>query len=420
MPALFPLRLTATPPPALAAGLACLFAVGTGVAQQAEPASANAREVLEVQRAAGLRPTGIAPKVAQDRIVVPGDTLNVTVEEQPDLNKTYGVAGDGTISLDTFGRVNVAERSLEGARLAIVEHLEARYFKKATVTVSISNYVQGSVYVTGALARGSALELPFKGDELLTVFEAVTKGGGLAPRADGRNVKILRWKPGTGMQREIVVVDVAYMYETFDFSRDEYLRPRDILFVPELGGDDSREVLYLGEAGSPGYKPWSPNLNVLRLVAAYGYSSSAQLDSARILRPNRSGGYNTLPVDIALLLSGDMSQNLPIQAGDIVYIPRAGQSRAGVAYFFGQVSRQGPFELPLRGEMMLSQALLNLGASPFAKTDRITVIRKDPTTGKKSRLEFNAQKIWDTGNIEDDLPLQDGDVIMVGEKIFSL
>ena len=388
------------------------------VRAQAPAAKPSTRDAMEAKLAAGKPP--LPAVVSQDRIVVPGDTLNVTVEEQPDLNKTYGVAGDGTISLADFGRVNVAERSLEGARLAIVEYLEGRYFKKATVTVSISNFVEGAVYITGVSGRGGAMEIPFKGDELLTVFEAITKAGGLGARADGRNVKILRWKPGAGMQREIINVDVKYIYDTLDFSRDEYLRPRDILFIPELGGDDSQEVLYLGEVSAPGYHSWAPNLNMLRMVAAHGYTSSAQLDSARILRPNKSGAYSTIPVDIALLLNGDMSQNIPIQPGDIVYIPRAGMSRAGVAYFFGQVSRQGPFELPMRGEMMLSQALLNMGASAFAKTDKVKVIRRDPTTGKKSVLEFNAERIWKDGNIEDDLPIQDGDVIMVGEKIFSL
>lgn len=354
------------------------------------------------------------------RIVVAGDTLNISVEEQPDLNSTYGVAGDGTISLGQFGRVSVGERTLEGARQAVVDYLEGKYFKKATVSLSISNFVEGSVYVTGLGGRGTT-EIPFKGDQLLTVFEAITKAGGLGPRANGRKVKILRWKPGGGMDREIVTVDVQHMLETLDLSRDEYLRPRDTVMIPALDGDEeAQEVLYLGEVASPGYHPWNSRLNMLRMVASHGYTSEAQLDSARILRPTKSGEYSSINVDIALLLSGDMSQNIPILPGDMIYIPRIGMNRAGQVHFYGEVARKGPYPLPVRGDKMLSLALMEVGVSPYAKTKEVQVTRRDPATGKKQTLNFNVEQIYKTGNIEDDLPLLDGDIIMVGEKIFSL
>ena len=202
------------------------------------------------------------PSPDAEHKILSGDRLNVTVEEQPDLNTAYGVDGDGTILIKDLGRVAVAGLTLEDASGAIKSYLENKFFKSANVSITLAQFVQGRAFVTGAVGggggensrgagaafafgSGGTFSISFSGDQFVTVFEAIIQAGGLHPRANSSEVMILRWKPGS-IQREVRYVDVRAMFENQDFTNDEYLRPRDIVYVPPLGGDESHEVLVLG------------------------------------------------------------------------------------------------------------------------------------------------------------------------------
>jgi hypothetical protein len=50
------------------------------------------------------------------------------------------------------------------------------------------------------------------------------------------------------MERQSIEVNVQAMLDTMDFSKDQYLRPRDIIVVPSRGEEEGRnEFLALGE-----------------------------------------------------------------------------------------------------------------------------------------------------------------------------
>ena len=134
------------------------------------------------------------------------------------------------------------------------------------------------------------------------------------------------------------------------------------------------------------------------------------------MRTAENGKVDTIGVDIHALFNGlDFTQNHALQPGDIFYIPPPNFANAGSVFFLGQVGRQGPFPLPFNEELGLARAMMDVGPSDFAKLTKVKVRRF--IDGKKVELEFNVQKIMDTGNFEDDLPLQNGDQIMVEEAI---
>ncbi|MFO1490883.1 MAG: polysaccharide biosynthesis/export family protein [Kiritimatiellia bacterium] len=366
-------------------------------------------------------PPGVVPPGAAllQRKIVSGDVLSLRVQEQPSLNKDYGVSGDGTINLPEMGRVQVAQFTMEEATRAVKLYLEDHYFKRATVTLSISDFVKGSIFITGGIGSGGGrMEIPYKGDELISLYEAIVQAGGLAPRADRTKVKILRWKPGQGLQRDVVNIDMSPMFDKLDFTNDEYLKPRDIVVVPMVDGNESQEILLLGAVGGMGYHAWTEGMTLLRLLAnTGGPSSSASPESARILRPSRGGQYNILPVDINQLFAGNMTFNIPLMPGDIIYVPLASAAKQGQVWLLGQVAKIGPMDLPLRGEMTISQALLNAGWGPFPKKGSVE-LRRRGADGKKLTLTVDVGRILDTGEFEIDVPLQDGDQIYVPEALF--
>lgn len=362
-----------------------------------------------------------AGEVYLSRKVVAGDRLRITVKEDARISGEYTVAGDGTIDFGYLGRVSVADRTVAEVGDTLKRMLEQTFFKTATVSVEVSEYVEGAILVMGAV--GHTGQIPYRGDQAITLLDAIVMSGGLARGAAGTEVRILRLKPGAGMQRETLTVDVQSMFEDLDFSKDQYLRPRDIIFVPSLGeGEEgAAEFLALGAVGSPGFHPYSEGLDVIRAVMrAGGFSRDGAWDSARILRPDKTGRYSIVPINLLRLFgAAEMAENIPVYAGDILFIPLSQQASRGQVYLLGEVGKPGPINLPLSQNVTLAKTILASGGlGKFANDSKVKIIRTAPN-GTKQTLYVDVGRILKTGAFEDDVPLEDGDVIIVPEKLLS-
>ena len=356
------------------------------------------------------------------RTIMPGDRIRMTVAEQPDLDRVYAVAGDGTIDVELLGRTRIADLTSAEAADLVESRLEEGFFRKATVTIEVADFVEGNVIMTGAISSPGSMA--FSSDQIMTLTEAILSRGGLTRRAAGTEVKIVRWKPGGSMEREIITVDVQSMLEDLDFTGDQYLRPRDLVVVPSLGegADRMNEYLTLGEFGSPGFHPWSPNLDMIRAVTrAGGISREGILTAARVLRQDPdTGQYSAIPVDLSLLFgAADMSMNIPVRAGDILFVPSARQATRGTIYLLGEVASQGAVSLPMNQEATLAKTILGSGGfARFANESRVRILRTGPD-GNKQTLHVDVGRILKTGAFEDDVPLLDGDVVIVPERILT-
>ncbi|MGD9875007.1 MAG: SLBB domain-containing protein [Kiritimatiellia bacterium] len=352
--------------------------------------------------------------------ILPGDRLSIILDEQPELNAEYAVAGDGTIDFPMIGRIHVAELTTEAAADLIENELEGKYFKDATVRVNVSEFVEGAILMLGALNQPGTI--PYKGDRNITLLEAIASCGGLSEQAAGNEVRILRWKPGGGMERQVITVDVQAMTQNMDFSNDQFLRPRDIVMVPTLDATQAREeFLALGQLGNPGFYPYSENMDVIRAITrAGGLTMHAQMGAARLLRRKADGAYEAITLDLSRLFGGgDMSMNYPILPGDIIFVPTQGQASGGVVYILGAVMNQGAVELPLEQQVTLAKTVLKAGGfTKFANENKVKVLRTAPD-GTKQTLIVDVGEILKTGLFENDIPLKAEDVIIVPEKILG-
>ena len=97
--------------------------------------------------------------------------------------------------------------------------------------------------------------------------------------------------------------------------------------------------------------------------------------------------------------------------------PRTGirEEELDVVTVFGQVIRQGKYELPANEDMTISQAiLLSGGFAQFANPKKVKLVRKTPQ-GNKTIL-VNVDQVMRRGDLEKDIFLRRGDVIIVDEK----
>lgn len=97
--------------------------------------------------------------------------------------------------------------------------------------------------------------------------------------------------------------------------------------------------------------------------------------------------------------------------------PRTGirEEELDVITVFGQVIRQGKYELPTNEDMTISQAiLLSGGFAQFANPKKVKLVRQTPQ-GAKTIL-INVDQVMRRGNLDKDVYLRRGDVIIVDEK----
>jgi protein involved in polysaccharide export with SLBB domain len=110
--------------------------------------------------------------------------------------------------------------------------LQREYFIHATVIVGLdaaSSKSRGTVYVSGRVNAQGSVELP--PDDRFTVSKAILKAGGFAEFADKRKVKLVRNKPGGGV--EAIVVDVDAVLANGRIDKDPLLQSDDRIIVPQ-------------------------------------------------------------------------------------------------------------------------------------------------------------------------------------------
>ena len=128
-----------------------------------------------------------------------------------------------------------------------------------------------------------------------------------------------------------------------------------------------------------------------------------------------------IPVNVARLFgAADMSMNVAIRAGDILFFPSKEQASGGQVYVLGEVAQPTILPLPLDHDMTLARLILTSSqSSEFSNLKSVKIKRVAPD-GSKQVLEVNVERILKTGDFEDDVKLQPEDVIIVPQKIFNV
>ena len=163
-------------------------------------------------------------------------------------------------------------------------------------------------------------------------------------------------------------------------------------------------VRILGEAYAPGTYELPSIITLFNaLYAAGGPSDTGTFRNIQLKRQNGA----TRRVDLyRLLMTGDSSQDIPLQPGDIILLPPA----SSLVAIRGEVKRPAIYEL-LPGERLKEAIALAGGAKPSGVTQRVSVESVRPGIERR-QVDANLLK----GTKADNPPLYDGDSV----EIFSI
>ena len=201
-------------------------------------------------------------------------------------------------------------------------------------------------------------------------------------------------------------------------AKDYFVNPQISITIKE---HHSLHYNISGAVKSPGLYEMTSRATLLELIAKSGGVTAARGNVAYIMRdldnpePEESTGEisasEPIKVDLQVLLDqGDMSRNIMLQTGDVVYIPL--ESSLDVAeskiYVEGEVTRPGVYTYQ-PGLKALKACVLAGGFTKFAAANRARIIRKKGDEQEIIKINLEDVKKGSIGDLE----LMPGDLIHI-------
>ena len=316
-------RATATLPLLVLALVACAPArVGDPLVLPL-PAEASVPAVDSTQVAL---PLDVPSTAAGALRIGPGDQLDITVLDAPELTRAVRVDGAGRVSLPLVGEIAAGGLTPREFELRLADTLGARFIRNPQVTVQIAEMQSRGVSVVGAVARPGVFQVR----EARPLLELLALAGGLAPTAGDRVIVVRAAATGVdgradGTATDVgtaaptaVTVGVRALLESGSAEANVLVHPGDQVKVVPAG-----LAYVVGEVRRPGAFPLGRGaaLTVLRAIAmAEGLAPNAARGRAMVIRTDRSGARVQLPVDVGGVLAG-RTPDVVLQPEDVVFVP---------------------------------------------------------------------------------------------------
>ena len=254
-----------------------------------------------------------------DYEIGPGDVLKVVVLGQAEMTGEFRVDPEGMINYPILGKIKASGHSALEVERKLTLLLADGYLRRPQVTVTVAEYASQKVFVTGEVSRPGAWAL--KADRSLLAL--LSELGPLGPNAG----------------HEVIVI-----------------RP------PAAGAAEAGTPAAPSAEGGEGEVPPEASSTTPATAAAAGPDAATAL-------PFAVPGAEVFRISLLELQSGNPEKNLPLQAGDTVYVPRAAQ-----VYVMGSVARPGALRYQ-EGMTVLQALTLAGGVTERGSAGRTKVIR---------------------------------------------
>ena len=175
----------------------------------------------------------------------------------------------------------------------------------------------------------------------------------------------------------------------------------------------SQKIMVFGMIKKPGAYYLKDKTLVLDLLTQIEQTGE-EIGRMVILRKKTSGEEETISVDLhALVLNGDLSQNIEILGGDKIIVSES-IAQSQQVYVLGEVKTPGPYKI--EQDMSVLEALRMAGGfTDFANKAKVKLIREE--NGKKKNIIISLDKIR-KGDKSQDVTLQAGDVLVALKSWF--
>jgi polysaccharide biosynthesis/export protein len=302
------------------------------------------------ERLRSLAVNSSRPSQPSDYVIGAGDLVNVQVFDVPEMSRELRVSQTGTIGMPLVPvRLQVAGLTEIQAERKITEVLEAKgLISHPEVSVTVKEKKSRPITIVGAVAHPQVYEA----DRQVTLIDVLAQAGGISADASDH-----------------VIVTRPERDQLPDAAQSQPDAAADSAPAPAAGTKPAAEPL----------PPQAPPPLV-----------------------------NTITVNLSQILeSGDMTNNVMIEPGDVVTVPHA-----GIVYVLGAVSRPGGYTVTNDRAQLSTLKVLSLagGLDRTAKSDRAVIVRKD-ATGQQQQVDVDLKKIMKFES--EDVQLRPSDILYV-------
>ena len=186
-----------------------------------------------------------------------GDTVKITVYEQPDLTAIVRISHVGAITYPLLGEVTIGGLTPEAAGRLIASRLEAGKFVKAPqVSVTVVEYRSQQISVLGQINKPGKYAL----DKKTLLVELLAQSGGLKDNA-ADVITVVRSDAG---KSAIYQIDLLKFYQG-DMLQNIEMVNGDIILVPKM------DVFYIyGEVNRPGVYRLERGMTTMQALSVGG------------------------------------------------------------------------------------------------------------------------------------------------------
>jgi len=213
-----------------------------------------------------------------------GDSIRITVFQNPDLTTETRISERGTITFPLIGEIALGGLTPAGAEARIARQLiEGKFVLKPQVNLNVIRVRSRQVSVLGQVAHPGRYPLD---DTSSSLTDLLALAGGIGPTGDD-NVIVMVTRNGKTAKLEI---NVPTMYRTGDLSQNIQLQGGDAIFVQRA------PVFYIyGEVQRAGAYRLEPAMTVMQALSVGGGVTPRGTDSGlKIRRKAGDGNFRTI------------------------------------------------------------------------------------------------------------------------------
>jgi len=372
-------------PARLGAWASCLVSTALLAALAALPSSAQTVVETSQQTNDRIRALSAASRALppHDYVIGNGDLLAVQVFDVLELSREVRVSQTGTIGIPLVPvRLHVSGLTETQAQSKIAEVLEANgLVSHPDVSVTVKEHKSKPITVVGAVMH----PMVYQAERQVSLIEVLAEAGGISNDA-GNVVVISRLE-----------TDPASDSEPPDITSSD-AAPTPVPPTPNSAPAVPNTVAPAGLS--------SPEDTGRAAAGASSSATSAKSIDPPVPAPPPIA--NTITVNLGRILeTGDTSNNIILQPGDVVTVPHA-----GIVYALGAVSRPGGFVIANDRGQLTTLKLLSLagGLERTAKSDHAVIVRRD-ANGEQHEVDVNLSKVLKFQ--AEDVRLQPSDILYV-------
>jgi polysaccharide export outer membrane protein len=170
--------------------------------------------------------------------IKPGDTLSISVLQDPKLDRTLVVDPAGQIAFPMAGHIRARGLTPQAVENILKEKLKSNYTEPLDITVALAAVakpeppeedLKPKIFITGEVVRPGSYVVR----QRTTLMQAIALAGGFSPFAAKGRLQVRR--RGSGGDETIFAFDYRAYEAGYDLEGNVVLRAGDVIIIPERG-----------------------------------------------------------------------------------------------------------------------------------------------------------------------------------------